>query len=167
MAKAVNVYVKRQLRLDLLTVPQREMYHLGQVAKDAIIKRVKQARGPDDRPAAPLKSESWKRIKKAKGLRPIRDLQGTGMMWPEQGKKRRKTPKRVGHLLEQITTRKVTENKAVIPEPSTRAGRMKARTNRDMLMFSPGNEATVIRAANQILITMKNSLVKTKMLRHS
>lgn len=160
MAKAVNVYVKRKLRLDLLTVRQREMYRLGQAAKDAIILRVKQARDAYDRPAPPLKSESWKRIKKAKGLRPIRDLKGTGMMWPEKGKKYRKKPKKVGHLLDQINTRKVTDNKAIIPEPSTRAGRKKARSNRNMLLFSPQNKATVIRVANQMLPTVIKRLIK-------
>lgn len=161
MAKTFNVYVKKRLRLDLLSVPQREMYQLGEVARSSILKRISSARGPNDLPAAPLKSESWKRIKKSKGLRPIRDLKGTGMIWPEKGGKRKPRLKKVGHLLDQILVRRVGDNMVKITEPTTRAGRIKARAHRAMFMFSPRDKATVIIAANSILRTLKNRVVKS------
>lgn len=163
MGRAVNVYVKRQLRLDLLSIPQRKMYELGNAALESIRERVAKARNVQDAPAAPLKSERWKRIKKAKGLKPIRDLRGTGMMWPEKGGKRKPKLKPVGHLMDQIAVRKVSDNRAHILEPSTRAGRMKARAaaNRAMLGFSPFNRRVIIARAQDILNNLKDKLVKT------
>jgi hypothetical protein len=166
MARAVNIYVKKQLRLDLLNVPQRAMYELGQAALVSIRERVAKAYGPNDAAAAPLKSESWKRIKKSKGLKPIRDLHGTGMAWPtkmKSGKRRKKWAlKNVGHLMEQISVRRVSDNKAFITEPTTQIGRYKARRHRSMLNFSRLNELAILAKARQILTGITSNLVKTK-----
>ena len=75
MAQTVRVYVKKQLRLEKLTVMQKEMYALGNAGLASIIARVSSAKGSNDQPAAPLK-ESWRRIKLSRHLKPIRDLRG-------------------------------------------------------------------------------------------
>jgi hypothetical protein len=157
----VNIYVKKQLRLDLLTIPQRKMYDIGVAGLESIKQRVAKAYGVTDSPAAPLKSESWKRIKKSRGLKPIRDLHGTGMMWPEKGGKRKAKLKNVGHLMDQLSVRKVSDNRAYISEPTTRAGRVKARRNRDMLGFSLYNRAAILRAVQVVIGDIKNKIIKT------
>jgi hypothetical protein len=164
MARAVNIYVKRTLRLDLLNIPQRKMYEIGNVALESIRERVARARGVNDAPADPLKSESWKRIKMSKGLRPIRDLHGTGMMWPQKssgGKRKKKWAlKNVGHLMDQLSVRKVTDNQAFITEPTTRPGRIKARAHREMLGLSPFNKSQISAKTGAIVTAMKSKLVK-------
>ncbi|MBN1567930.1 MAG: hypothetical protein JXA73_08775 [Acidobacteria bacterium] len=162
MARAVNIYVKKQLRLDLLNVPQRAMYDIGNAALGAIRRRVARAYDADDRPAEPLKSRSWKHIKKHKGLKPVRDLHGTGMMWPEnyKGGKRKPRLKFVGHLMDQIAVRRVSDNQAFITEPSTRAGRLKARRHKAMLLFSPSDRAIIMRYAKVILSRITAKLIR-------
>ena len=164
MPATVRVYIKKQLRLENLSLMQREMWALGNVGLESVIKRVSSARDSNDAPAAPLKSVSWKRIKMSRGLRPIRDLRGTGMMMPQKykGKKRlRKMQlKNVGHLLDQIKVTRVANNIAVIGEPTTVAGRIKARAHRAMLLFSPKDRETIRQAAQRILNGIKNKLIK-------
>jgi hypothetical protein len=157
----VNIYVKKQLRLDMLTIPQRKMYDIGVAGLESIKQRVAKAYAVTDSPAAPLKSESWKRIKKSRGLKPIRDLHGTGMMWPEKGGKRKPKLKNVGHLMDQLSVRKVSDNRAYISEPTTRAGRIKARRNRDMLGFSLYNRAAILRAVQVVIGDIKGKIIKT------
>jgi len=172
MSKTVNIYVKRQIRLDLLSFKQRQMYDLGNAALGSIKERVARAYGPNDAPAPPLKSESWKRIKKHFGGRPIRDLEGNGMML--QSTIRHYRDKRskgkfkinlqyVGHLMDQLSVRKVSDNQAFIVEPTTVAGRIKARGNREMLGFSPRNCAVIYQAATKILGELTKKMVKAVM----
>ena len=189
MAKTVNVYVKRKIQLGNLTVKQREMWALGNAALASIKTRVGRAIGPDDQPAPPLKHSfrikrdkdgniidkiplgysRWGRIKKSRGLKPIRDLHGTGTMSTYQiasfrGRtlKKRSRIKNVGHLMDQLTVRKVGDNKAVITEPTTDAGRMKARGNRSMLGFSPFNTQEIVKAAKLLLSDIKNKLIRVQ-----
>lgn len=182
MAGMVNLYVKRKLRLDRLTVPQQEMYRLGQAAKTVVISRVSKAIGANDQPAPPLKqtrrkrwsksqnkwieygepTRGWAKIKIKYGLRPVRDLRGTGLMWPEnrKGGKRKPRLKNVGHLLDQIMVRRVGETIVKIEEPTTRAGRIKARAHRDMLLFSPRDKQKIATLADVMLQTIKTRLIK-------
>ena len=165
MAQTVRVYVKKQLRLDLLSVPQRQMYQLGVAGLASIKRRVSNAYGGNDGPAPPLVNKRWMRIKKAKGLRPIRDLRGTGMMWPENAKAGKRKPKLkfVGHLMEQMAVRKISgDNRVFIDEPTSRYGRKKARNlrNRAMLGFSPSDKATIIRNARVLLRELKSRMVR-------
>ena len=167
MSQTVRVYVKKSLRLDLLNIPQRQMYDLGVAGLGTVKQRVAKAYGMADAPAAPLKSESWKRIKKSKGLKPIRDLHGTGMMYTSniaafrnRVMKRKSKLKSVGHLMDQLLVRSVSSNRAVIPEPTTDAGRMKARRNRDMLGFSPFNRQVIVQAAQKALDRLKGTIIK-------
>jgi hypothetical protein len=154
LSKVVNVYVKKALRLDLLSPKQLDMYRVGQVGLRSILDRVSKAHGADDKQAPPLKSKKWTRIKKAAGLRPIRDLWGTGMMmsqgiWEYRNKRKGKVfkgkdaLKHVGHMQQQIAVRRVSDNRVDIVEPSTTAGRIKARGNRDMLLLSPNDKAAL------------------------
>jgi hypothetical protein len=161
MAQMVRVYVKKQLRLEKLTVMQKEMYALGNAGLASIVTRVSSAKGSNDQPAAPLK-ESWRRIKLSRHLKPVRDLRGTGMMWPKKSKAakpRKPRLQNVGHLLDQIKVRAVSDYMARIEEPTTRAGRIKARAHRDMLLFSPKDKETVRMAAQRILNGIKNRLI--------
>ena len=159
----VNVYVKRKLRLDMLSVPQRQMYDLGVVGLDAMKRRTANAYGIDDRPAAPLKPK-WKNIKKYKGLKTVRDLRGTGMMWPENRKagKRKARLKFVGHLMDQLLVRRVGDNEVHIPEPGSRYGRMKARNkrNRAMLGFSPADRQIIMRRFRGVIRSMAQKLIR-------
>ena len=150
----VNIYVKKSLRLDLLSPKQLDMYRVGQVGLTSILNRVSKAYGSDDKKAPPLKSRSWIAIKKYAGLRPIRDLWGTGMMmarpmWEYRNKRKGKdfsgkdALKHVGHMQEQIMVRRVSDNRVDIVEPTTTAGRIKARRNRDMLLLSPNDKKAV------------------------
>ena len=163
MAGTVRVYVKKQLRLDLLSFSQRQMWALGNAGLDSIKGRVAKARGPEDTPAAPLKSKSWANIKKSMGLRPIRDLHGTGKAWPQKIKGRRRKKwalQNVGHLMDQLAVRRVAENKAFIDEPTTRFGRIKARAQKSMLMFSPQNRKDIYNAARLLLSESVSKLVR-------
>ena len=159
----ISCYVKKKLELGRLTVPQREMHALGNVALDSIKKRVARACDSTDAPAPPLKSEAWKHIKKAKGLRPIRDLWGTGYGYPEKSKatkrKRKYGLKWMGHLMDQIRVNRVSDNMAVI-EATTRIGRKKANRHRSMLLLSPNDIRNVQAAANRILSSIISGLGK-------
>ena len=68
--------------------------------------------------------------------------------------------KNVGHLLDQIKVTRVANNIAVIGEPTTVAGRIKARAHRTMLLFSPKDREAIRQAAQQILNGIKSRLVK-------
>jgi hypothetical protein len=163
MAQNVRIYVRKQIRLDRLNFSQRNMYTLGQVTLRSVLNRVSHARNAQDQAAAPLKNEIWKRIKMSRGLRPIRDLRGTGMMTQKTGNKKGRL-KNVGHLLDQILVRSVSNNTANIEEPSTQYGRWKARAkaNRAMLMLSPSNRRDVINAFQQVLNAAVKQLVISK-----
>jgi hypothetical protein len=172
MSKSVRVYVKKQLRLDLLTLSQRKMYEIGMVGLDSIKKRVARGGGPNDGAAPALRSNKWKAIKLHNNLKPFRDLHGTGLMWPEKEQdieKRRaqktwdkRKLKKVGHLMEQLTVRGVSDTRAVI-SVSTRAGRKKAAGNRKMLGFSPRNNQDIARSVYATIKEMKGKMVKTFM----
>jgi hypothetical protein len=178
MAPFVRVYIKKKLTLNHLTIGQREMYEVGRTALQSIKRRVAAAIGSNDAPAPPLKtrrarrwSESkmqfvesgpprsgWARIKMKYGLRPVRDLHGTGLMW--SGKiaeythrelKKKSKLKNVGHLMDQLLIRRVSDKAVIIDEPSQIAGRMKALANRDMLLLSPNDCATIDQAVKYIV----------------
>ena len=191
MSKTVQVYVKRQIRLDLLNFKQRQMYDLGNKALESIKTRVARAYGPNDAAAPPLKNSyylkynkdgsvdridlgysSWANIKKGFGGRPIRDLEGNGMMLESTIRHYRNRKQKVrgrwkfnlkyvGHLMEQISVRKVSDNRAFIVEPTTIPGRIKARGNREMLGFSPRNCVEIWREGMKILGDLKTKMVKT------
>jgi hypothetical protein len=154
----VNVYVKRKLRLDLLNVTQRQMYDLGNKALKAVKYRIDRHQDSRDMPAPPLKSKSWRRIKLAKGLKPYRDMRGTGM-W-----KNSKTAKIkfVGHLMDEgnISVRKVSDNFVLI-SPSKVAMRTKFAGNRNMFEFSPSDTKFISDTFRRIFGEIKNKLIKS------
>jgi hypothetical protein len=182
----VRCYVKKRLSLERLTVPQRAMYDLANTALQTVIKRTASAIDSADSPAPPLKSHKrvrwsksqnkwveygsanagWARIKQKYGLKPIRDLRGTGLAMsgrPKPGARRKHKMrlKNIGHLMEQITVRSVSENFARI-EPSTRMGRIKANKNRAMLLFSPKNCVDIAKAAGKVIVNLAKRMVKSK-----
>lgn len=154
MAESVRVYFKRTLRLDHLSTNQRDMVALGTEGLNSIRRRLHANRDSSDQPAPPLKSESWKRIKKKQGLRPIRDLWGTGMAWPAKSKSakpRKPVLKFVGHLLDLIHIQSVTDHSVLITEPTTRFGRIKARRHAYMMQFSPNNRSEIAEKIRSML----------------
>jgi hypothetical protein len=158
MPKWVSIYVKKQLRLDKLTISQQEMYRLGQVGLASIKSRVTAARGPNDSAAPRLKSKSWIRIKVAKGLKPVRDLRGTGRMstavtagYRHKALKRKAQLRDVGHLLDQLLVRRVKDDAVSIEEPTSLPGRIKARGNSAMLQLSQANLRAVYAECKRIL----------------
>jgi hypothetical protein len=166
MGKPVNIYVKKKLQLGKLNFSQRQMLAVGNAGLNSIKARTKKALDAEDKPAK-LKSKSWARIKARHGLRNVKDLRGTGQMYTDKiaafrgrvAKTKRKL-KNVGHLIDQILVRKVSENRAYIVEPSTAPGRMKARGNAEMLMLSPTDQRAIKDAAGRAFTKIKNGLVK-------
>jgi hypothetical protein len=79
MAQSVRVYVKKQLRLDLLTFRQRDMYEIGNAGLEAVKARLAAAKGPEDAPAKPLKVP-YARQKSRRFLGNRRTLRFTGKM---------------------------------------------------------------------------------------
>lgn len=166
MSRPVNIYVKKRLTLGNLNFKQIQMLAIGNAGLNSIKARTKKALDAEDKPAK-LKSKSWAKIKSRNGLRNVKDLRGTGKMY--SGKiaefrgrvaKTKNKLKNVGHLMDQILVRKVSENRAYIMEPSTAPGRMKARGNADMLMLSPTDQRAIKDAAGRAFTQIKNKLVK-------
>jgi len=166
MSKPVNIYVKKKLQLGKLNFSQRQMLAVGNAGLNSIKARTKKALDSEDKPAK-LKSKAWAKIKSRNGLRNVKDLRGTGKMYTDaiakyRGReaKRKNKLKNVGHLMDQILVRKVSENRAYIVEPSTAPGRMKARGNAEMLMLSPTDQRAIKDAAVRAFTKIKNGLVK-------
>ena len=147
MAQAVRVYVKKQLRLDLLTFRQRDMYDIGQAGLDAVLKRLAKAQGPNDTPAKPLKVP-YARYKSRKHLGNRRNLLLTGK------------------LLDNIKIRTVTDKRAVA-RPSSAKERIKGRANMRIepwLVLSPANRKIVFEKAKIVFqkATQRLLIAKTK-----
>ena len=160
----VKIYVKKRLVFDRLTFPQRDMFRLGTAGLVAVKKRVRAALNLADAPASPLRSNSWIRIKKAKGLRPVRDLWGTGLAAISRSKKRKARLKHVGHMLDNLRVRTVSDNLARSGFAQY-AARVKARANQrrePWLGFSPKDQAYVLQIARRIFSDAVKRLVRTK-----
>lgn len=187
MSKPVNIYVKKKLELGRLNFSQRQMLAVGNAGLNSIKARTARAYDASDKRAAPLKPSfrikrnkdgsvkervplgysRWARIKKSRGLKPIRDLRGTGQMYSDAIAKARNRVatranklKNVGHMISQIMVRKVSETRAYIVEPTTVPGRVKARANADMLMMSPNDIKHMMDAAGRAFSDVKKRLVK-------
>lgn len=166
MSKPVNIYVKKKLELGRLNFNQKQMLSVGNAGLNSIKARTKKALDAEDKPAK-LKSKSWARIKARHGLRNVKDLRGTGQMHTDRiaafrgrvAKTKRKL-KNVGHLIDQILVRRVSENRAYIVEPTTAPGRMKARGNAGMLMLSPTDQRAIKDAAGRAFAQIKSGLIK-------
>jgi hypothetical protein len=159
----IQVYVKKQLRLDLLNIPQRMMAELGQVALDSVKQRVSEGRGPNDGPALPL-GRGYASFKSRMGLKPIRDLRGTGGAVLLKAGRRRKADKlsAKGHMLDNLTLRTVSDNHARAAF-TTEAMLIKARANQrrePFMVFSPRDNAAVKEAAQRLLNQIKDRLVR-------
>jgi len=138
----VRVYVKKQLRLDLLNFPQRQMYELGNSGVAAVKSRLAAAQGPTDAPAKPL----TKRY---------------AIFKTRQGKGNRRNLTFTGDLLRNFQVRTVSENRAKAGV-STRKDRIKAWANEKReawMVFSPRNKAAVVEAARKMLEEMKPRLL--------
>jgi len=162
MAKRVKIWQKRQLRLDLLTFPQRDMVRIGSAGLLSVFKRLSQARGPEDGPAKPLsKKYAIYKSRMHKGNR--RDLFFTGQ------------------LLRSLRLRTVNDNSAYAapggdkrqmmgkaskggkPQKSSVTNRDVARGNmkrEPWLVFSPVNRQAVMEKARQVFLEAKARLIK-------
>jgi hypothetical protein len=139
---SVRVYQRRQLRLDLLSFRQRQMYELGMFGVAAVKERLAAARGPEDQPAKPLTKRYaiWK---------------------TRQGKGNRRNLWLTGEMLTNFTVRTVSENRAKA-NVSTRKDRIKAWANQKReawMVFSPKNKAAVLEAARKMLDAIKPRLL--------
>jgi len=166
MSKPVNIYVKKRIQLGNLNFKQIQMLAIGNAGLKSIKARTAKALDAEDKPAK-LKSKACAKIKSRNGLRNVKDLRGTGKMYTDaiakyRGReaKRKNKLKNVGHLMDQILVRKVSENRAYIVEPSTAPGRMKARGNAEMLRFSPTDSKNISAVARKAFETVKRNLVK-------
>lgn len=146
MARAA-VFFKKQVRLDRLTFPQRQMFWIGNAALAEVKQRLKAAQGPDDGPAKPLTRRYA--IKKSK-----------------YGKGNRRNLTFSGEMLRNLQIRTVSENLAVARN-STRRDREKARANQriqEWLVLSPRNQKATVEATRRVFIEGTKRLVIEKAL---
>ncbi len=145
MAKSVRIWQKKQLRLDLLTVSQREMVTVGSTGLLSVFKRLSGARGPNDSPAKPLtKRYAIYKSRQHKGNR--RDLKLTGAM------------------LGNLSLRTVSENSARAGLTS-RKERVKGLANmkrEPWCVFSPANKKDVIRKFQEIVGARAKRLIVSR-----
>ncbi len=133
MAQMVKVYVKKQLRLDLLTFRQRDMYEIGNAGLEAVKARLAAALGPNDSPAKPLRV-SYARQKSKRHLGNRRNLRFTGKM------------------LDNLKIRTVSDKMAKAALTS-RKERVKGQANTKIepwCLFSPANRKVVFAKAEII-----------------
>lgn len=131
----VQVYVKRQLRLDRLSFGQQQMFKLGTVAVAAVKDERGRAIAATGGPAKPLKRAYA--IKKTK-----------------LGKGNRRTLSLTGDMMRNLQVRTVSENVAQA-NLTTRKDRIKGLANtriEEWLAYSDRNVNQVQTAAQQILI---------------
>lgn len=138
---SVRVYVKKQLRLDLLQFKQRQMYELGNVGLADVKRRLVAAQGPEDAAAKPLK-------------------RGYAIWKTRKGKGNRRNLTFSGDLLRNFKVRTVSEAQAKA-SVSTRKDRIKAWANQQKeawIVFSPKNKGVVVAEARKMLEAMKSRL---------
>ncbi len=145
MAASIRIWEKKRLRLDRLSLKQREMTDIGAAGLLSVFQRLSQARGPTDAPAKPLgKGYAIFKSRKHKGNR--RDLKLTGDM------------------LRNLSLRTVSDTSAKAALTSQKQ-RVKgwANTKREpWLVFSPANERAVVRKAQQVLQERAERLVVSR-----
>ncbi len=137
--RRVRVFVKKQIRIDHLTLQQRQMFKLGTVGlasrKDEI-SRAQNARGGAAKPLTRRYAIYKSKVSKLGGRgRNVRDLRFTGAM------------------IREWSVRTVSNSKAFAGW-STRKGRIKARANNqieEFVAWSPNNTRDVVHAGNQIV----------------
>ena len=144
---SVRVWQKKQIRLDLLSFKQEQMFKIGNVGVAAVKNRVQAARGPTDSAAKPLTKQYAIR----------KTILGRG---------NRRNLSLTGDMLRNLSVRTVSENKARAGY-STRKDRIKAWVNQRIepwLVFSPKNEASVLEASRRVFQEMIPRLVLEKFL---
>jgi hypothetical protein len=133
----VRVYVKRQLRFDLLDFDRQQMYRLGVFGVAEVLDRVSKALGPEDQKAKPL-VKSYAIRKSRFGLRNVRDLRGFGGFG--------------GHMLDNLKVRTVGLND-VRAGFSSKKMQDKARGNerrQPFMAFSPRNVQRIAEVSRKI-----------------
>ena len=139
----MRVYFKKQVRLDRLSFPQRQMFKIGNVGVAAMKHRVQAALGPDDRPAKPLTKQYaiWK---------------------TKLGKGNRRNLTLSGNMLRNFQVRVVSENKAKASNTTRKDRDIKARANNQTepwIVLSPRNRLAVKNAVDMILREGKPRLI--------
>lgn len=103
----------------------RDNIRIIEAGWDSIKERLAKGINSDDSPSKPL-SPSYARLKSRRfGLPPVRDLRLTGA------------------LLDREIQVRYADERGAIMDASTREGRMKARLNRDELLFSERDQAAM------------------------
>ncbi len=166
---SVRLWVKKQLSIDHLSVPQSEMVQIGSTGLLSVFKRLAAAQGPGDGPAKPL-TKRYAIWKTRKGLGNRRNLSASRQM------------------LSSLKLRTVGENRAYasvgadarqekwrtveIKKKGVRTGKFRMLTNKDVawanqkrepwLVFSPINKQDVMEIAKRILGVRLKRLAVTK-----
>jgi hypothetical protein len=140
------------------------MFKVGTVGVANVKNRVTAAQGPNDGPAKPL-VRRYAIYKSKHGLRNVRDLKGFGIVYRKSFSKRKNAvvdKKVVGHMMDNLAVRTVSENTARAGF-STEIARIKARANQqrqEFMVFSPKNQAKVREAAQLVLNESKSKLLR-------
>jgi hypothetical protein len=150
--RRVRIFVKKQIRIDHLSLQQRQMFKLGTVGlasrKDEISRGLN-ARGGAAKPLTRRYAIYKGKVSKLGGRgRNVRDLRLTG------------------NMLREWSVRTVSNTKAFAGW-STRKGRIKARANNaleEFVAWSSNNTRDVVRAGNQILNETSRRLILEKAL---
>ena len=149
---SVRVYVKKQLRLDLLSFNQRRMYQLGNAGLASVTHRVRYGKDANDATAPPLNKRYAITKSKKLGKAAKRDLHFTGSM------------------LGNLKVRTVAENRASASLSSRKErakGRVHAtffqrRTGSSWLAYSATNVTETFKAAAEIFRETVSHLIKER-----
>lgn len=137
-APRISVYVKRRLRLDLLTPRQSQMVRIGDYSIDVWRGRIAQGINTLDQPSKTL-GAAYGRRKARFGGRPIRDLKGIS---------------RSPRMLDNFSVRSVG-NTSVRAGFTTTAARIKAKANEAIepfMAFSPSDQRKIRTFAEAVLV---------------
>lgn len=141
---SVRIFVKGIRQIGNLSFKQHQMLKVGTVGLSAVKNRVQSGQNASDRAAKPLTKGYAIRKSKALGKKAKRDLTFTG------------------GLLRNLQVRTVSTNTAQA-RPSTRRDRVKGLANARVepwLVFSKGNERSVLKAFQQIFAENVRHLVR-------
>ncbi len=145
MAASIRIWEKKQLRLDKLTLKQREMVDIGSAGLLSVFQRLSKALGPTDAPAKPL-------------------TKGYAIFKSKQRKGNRRDLKLTGDMLRNLTLRTVTDTSAKAALTS-RKQKVKGQANtkrQPWLVFSPANAKAVHDKALRIVQDRLKRLAVTR-----
>lgn len=161
MAKSVRIWAKKQLRLEPLTIRQRQMVEIGSAGLLSVFQRVRNAQNASDAPAKPL-TKRYAIYKSKRHLGNKRNLFLTGQML--RSLKLRTV--RDNRAYASVGADMRVENKALRKKDKT----IRKLTNKDVawvnqqrdpwLLFSPANRRVIIAKAREVFNQAVQSMVR-------